>query len=121
MLKSIASSLAILFIALAMTGCAGMDLMPQKSAMIPAGGGHEDCVQLETTHTMKLYFESTVPVKFNIHCHKDGEKVAHNEKEVTKWEGEFKPEWGEYYCLQFQNNSASMADVTYGFKVVNNK
>ncbi len=108
----------ILVISFVVTGCAGLDLMPQKSAMIRAGQGHEDCMQLETHNTLKFYFESNVPLKFNIHCHKDGEKIAHNEKETTRWEGEFNPEWGEYYCLQFQNNSATLADVTYGFKVL---
>jgi len=118
MMRAILITTVILLFAVFMSGCAGLDIMPQKTAMIPTGGGYEDCLQLETTNTLKMYFESSVPLKFNIHCHKDGKKVAHNEMATKSWEGEFTPEWGEYYCLQFQNDEATGAEVTYGFKVV---
>ena len=118
MTRTVSTILFMILFSLFMTGCAGLEIMPQKNAMIPTGAGYEDCIELKTTDTLKLYFESNVPLNFNIHCHKDGVKTTHNEMNVTRWEGTYTPEWGEYYCLQWQNDSATMADVNYGFKLV---
>jgi len=119
MKRQINAGLAALCFAMILAGCAGINWMPQKTAMVRASEGYEDCAQLDETKTMKLYFESSIPLDFNVHSHVDGEKVLHiHEENSVRWQGEFKPDRDNHYCLQWMNENPTVSQITYGFTVV---
>jgi len=64
---------------------------------------HEECFRLDAGERIDFYFESVVPVAFNIHYHDGNAVVMPIARDSTTQEaGEFTADRKEIYCLMWE-------------------
>ena len=101
-------------------GCADKPLAPggvrtvAKRDLAPYAF-HEDCANLSPGDRLDYRFESTAPVKFNIHYH-DANMVVMpiTRDDVTSDAGVFAPQLKQGYCLMWE---AGPAGATIGYRM----
>ncbi|HET9046270.1 MAG TPA: hypothetical protein VFO33_04880 [Casimicrobiaceae bacterium] len=78
---------------------------------------HEDCAELAPGDRLDYRFESTQPLKFNIHYH-DGNMVLMpiTRDDVTSDAGVFAPQSKQGYCLMWEAGAAG-ATIAYRMQV----
>ena len=80
-------------------------------------GIHEDCADLAAGDRLDYRFESTTPVKFNIHYHEGGMVLMPiTRDDVTSDSGVFAPRIKQSYCLMWEAGAAG-AIIAYRMQV----
>ena len=108
----ILSAIAIALM-LTISGCAttqtntGTGKAETIEALVKAKGIHEECFPMTLSDEVRVSFESSRPLDYNIHYHK-GDQIFYpvDLKGIAKWQGVFKAEKDDVYCLMWTNNTA---------------
>jgi len=82
---------------------------------------HEDCTKATAGQKIVYYFNTSMPVNFNIHYHEAGE-VAYGvvEQGASRVElSTFDVKLEQYYCLMWTNTNAAEVQLEYSYKVTN--
>ena len=107
----------------ALAGCAAKPLAFGEAKTVAKHdiapyGIHEDCADLAPGDRLDYRFESTTPVKFNIHYH-EGNMVLMpiTRDDVTSDSGVFAPRIKQGYCLMWEAGAAG-AVIAYRMQVL---
>jgi hypothetical protein len=85
-----------------------------KAVAIAPSESHEDCYEVGPGQKLVYSFESSKPVAFSIHYHKYRKMVVvKEEKELSKYKGEYAPTEKHEYCLMWTNNQSVPVFVNY--------
>jgi len=116
---------ALIALALAgavLTGCAQKPLAPGEEKTVAKHdiapyGFHEDCADLAPGDRLDYRFQSTSPVKFNIHYHEGNMVLSPIARDdVTSDAGVFAPHSKQGYCLMWEAGAAG-AIIAYRMQV----
>ena len=103
--------------------------VPEVSATIKPRRVHEECFQTVPDQVIEYTFQSSRPVDFNIHYHRDGEVFYPvSEKGTLTSEGAFNchqvmaemsgpSENPEYFCLMWENPHGMSVDLYFDYTV----
>ena len=113
---------AFVLACVALAACADTPLAPGEAKAVAKQdlapyAIHEDCADLSPGDRLDYRFESTQPVKFNIHYH-DGNMVVMpiTRDDVTSDAGVFAPQIKQGYCLMWEAGAAG-ATIAYRMQV----
>jgi hypothetical protein len=91
----------------------------RRTADVPAGDIHEECMNLEPGDTLSYAYRSDVPLEFNIHYH-EGEVVHFPARESASAlrSGRFVADTAQHYCMMWSNAGprAAALDVEFELK-----
>jgi hypothetical protein len=113
---------ALLLAGAALAGCAQKPLAIGEAKTVAKQdiapyGIHEDCADLAAGDRLDYRFESTTPVKFNIHYHEGGMVLMPiTRDDVTSDSGVFAPRNQQSYCLMWEAGAAG-AIIAYRMQV----
>jgi hypothetical protein len=97
---------------LMLVGCAttqtntAMDTGETIDAALKPKGIHEECFPMKPAEEVRVNFDASKPVDFNIHYHM-GDKIFYpvEQKGIAKWQGTFRAEKDDVYCLMWTNTA----------------
>jgi len=87
-----------------------------KTADVPAGDIHEECMTMGQGDALSYAFSANVPLEFNIHYH-EGEAVYFPVQEPASAirRGVFVAEIAQHYCMMWTNPGAQAAALEVKF------
>jgi len=104
-----------------LAGCAGKPVVPGEPRLVPKVSiapyeVHEDCMELAPGDRLDFRFETTDPVKFNLHYH-DGKLLVMpiTRDWVTADSGIYAPQVRQGYCLAWE---AGVVGATLAYRYV---
>jgi hypothetical protein len=118
---------SILFV---ISGCAKTPIVREKEIggeeiydklAIKGSGMYEECIELRPGMVFDYKFNSSKPLKFNIHYHAEDQIYYPVLQDgVTEWEGTIDPgthhyytEEQEFYCLMWENLGKKLINVSF--------
>lgn len=117
-----AATATLAIVAAALAGCADKPLVPGEPRTVAKRdlapyAFHEDCADLVPGDRLDYRFESTEPVKFNIHYHDANMILMPITRDgVTSDSGVFAPQLKQGYCLMWEAGAAG-ATIAYRMQI----
>lgn len=107
----------ILFLA----SCASLQNKDNDEATIAPSDILEVCVQLSPDQVLDYFFESSLPLTFNILYHENGNSVyAYSIVEISSDSGSFYPDRQQFYCMKWINSRPLPVKIVYDYHVKKN-
>jgi hypothetical protein len=81
-------------------------------------GIHEDCFALFPGDKLDYFFESSKPLAFNIHYHRNSDIFYEIEKsDIAYDKGQFSAKVKEYYCMMWTNPHKESVTLKYNYSI----
>lgn len=116
------------FVLLIFEGCATLNSKGKVVKItIKPFQAYEKCLELLPNQILEYSFNSSEPLKFNVHYHaKKDDFYAVSENNITDWKGSFSPaehkyysKNQKYYCLMWENPSSDRNKILIKYTVKN--